>query len=92
MRGMRARAAGLLEFGGTVRTPLRPKPGRSPDTTGRPPALSNINGTPRAVVRTARHYRARRYLQDAVDQRLPMFGEHVRDEIVAFFHDPFDIH
>jgi hypothetical protein len=87
---MRARAAGLLEFGGTVRTPLRPKPGRS-TPTGRPPAL-NVNGSPRAVVRTARHYRARRYLQDAVDERLPMFGEHVRDEIVGFFHDPFDIH
>jgi hypothetical protein len=75
LRGIRARAAALLEFGGTVKTPIVPKHGK---------ALV-INGSPRAIVRNARHYRARHYLTDAVDERLGEFGDHVRDAIVDFF-------
>jgi hypothetical protein len=74
-RGIRARAAGLQEFGGTIRTPIVPK---------RKKALL-INGSPRAIVTKARHYRARHYLSDAAEQQLGMFGEHVRDEIVTCF-------
>jgi hypothetical protein len=79
-RGIRARAAGLLEFGGTVRTEIRPVRKR---------ALL-VNGQPIAIVRTARVYRARHYLTDAAHGRLDEFGEHVRDAIVDFFGPPFD--
>jgi hypothetical protein len=81
MRGIRARAASLLEFGGKVKTPIMPK---HKARSGRPGALL-VNGSPRATVRSVRHYRARRYLRDAVDERLEAFGEHVRDAIVDFF-------
>jgi hypothetical protein len=80
-RGIRARAAGLIEHGGTVKTPILPKKAKA----------LNINGSPRAAVRTARHYRAHRFLQDSVDEQLHMFGEHVRDAIVDFFSEPFEI-
>ena len=80
-RGTRAAAAGLLEFGGTVRAPIIPKHAK---------ALT-INGEFRSIVRTARHYRARRYLQQAAQERVGAFGEQVRDEIVRFFGDPFEI-
>lgn len=79
-RGLKARAAGLLERGGTVKTPIVPKHGKA----------ILVNGSPVAIVRTARHYRARHFLQDAVDEQLRMFGEHVRDEIVDFFGEPFE--
>lgn len=74
-RGIRARAAGLQEFGGTVRTPIVPK---------RKKALL-VNGQPVAIVRKARHYRARHHLTDAAHEQLGQFGEHVRDEIVTYF-------
>lgn len=77
MRGIRARAAGLLEYGGTVRTPVLPKKRK---------ALL-INGSPRASVRNARHYRGRHYLASAADERLGEFGAHVRDAIVDFFSE-----
>jgi hypothetical protein len=79
-RGIRARAAGLLERGGTVKTPILPKKAKA----------LNINGSPRAAVRSARHYRARLFLQDSVDEQLHTFGEHVRDAIVDFFGEPFE--
>lgn len=79
-RGIRARAAGLTEFGGTIRTPILPKKGR---------ALV-VNGHPVANVRTIRHYRARHYLTDAAHAQLGEFGERVRDDIVEFFAPPFE--
>lgn len=82
MRGLRGRAVGLQEFGGTVRTPIRPR---------RAKALA-INGNVRAVVTTARHYRAARFMQDGVAASQHAFGSEVRDEIVdRFFRPHFEI-
>jgi hypothetical protein len=80
LRGIRARAAGLLEFGGTVRTPIVP--------TKKKALL--VNGHPVAIVRNARHYRAHQYLTDAAHASLDEFGGNVRDRIVEFF-DAFEI-
>lgn len=87
MRGVRGRAVGLQEYGGTVKTPIRPRAGRQ-GRDRRPPAL-RIGGQFRSVVRTERHYRAHRFMGRAVDDRLESFGQAVRDGIVSFFHDPF---
>lgn len=76
LRGTLANAAGLLEFGGTVKAPIEPKGGK---------ALAFGGQHPVARVRTARHYRAQRYMQDAVASKLDEFGEDLRDRIVAIF-------
>jgi hypothetical protein len=81
LRGMRARAAGLIEFGGTVRTPIVPQAQEGAADQRQPP-----RDRPQR-----RHYRAHHYLQDAASERLGEFGEHVRDAIVDFFNDPFEI-
>ena len=82
LRGRRARAVGLLEFGGTVRKVLAPK---------RAKALT-INGDFVAVVRTPRVYQAREFMGDAARARLHEFGEEVRGLLVDVFADQgFDI-
>lgn len=83
LRGTKAQAAGLLEFGGTVRKPILPKRKR---------ALAFGGGHPVARVRTARHYRAQRYMTGAVDAKLGAFGEDLRDRIVDVFRlEGFDV-
>lgn len=82
LRGKRGRAVGLLEYGGTVRTVIRPRTKQ---------ALT-INGELRSVVRAARHYRGREFMSGAVDERLGQFGREVREEIVdRFFRPRFEI-
>jgi hypothetical protein len=82
LRGSKARAVGLLEFGGTVRAEIRPRHGK---------ALV-INGQPVARVTKARHYRAHRFMYGAVDAKVDVFGDRVRDELVAFFaHKGFEV-
>lgn len=75
LRGSKARAVGLLEFGGTVRAEIRPRHKK---------ALV-VNGQPVARVTTARHYRAHRFMYGAVDAKVGVFGDRVRRELVAFF-------
>lgn len=83
-RGLRSRAVGLLEFGGTVRTEIRPK-GKK--------ALSFGGGHPVAVVRTARQYRARLFMTDAASEARDEFGADVRDRLVDVYAlEGFDIH
>ena len=82
-RGLRARAVGLQEFGGTVRTPIVPK---------RSKAL-NVGGPhPVAIVRNARHYRARLFMTHAADAASDEFGADLRDRLVDVFRlEGFDI-
>lgn len=84
LRGTKARAAGLLEFGGTVRAPIEPK--------GRKRALAFGGQHPVARVRTARHYRAQHYMTASVQSQLDEFGGDLRDRIVEVFRlEGFDI-
>jgi hypothetical protein len=75
LRGVRARAVGLIEFGGTVHTPILPKKKK---------ALA-FGGRFAAKVTTVRHYRARLYMTKARDEGLRAFGENVRDRLVGEF-------
>lgn len=67
--------AGLMEFGGTVRTIIRPRHRE---------ALSTPWG-PRASVQAPRHYKPRGVLQFAVRQRLGVYEEGVVDEVARVF-------
>lgn len=81
-RGRKARAAGLQEFGGTVRTEIRPRKKKA----------VVVNGQPVAVVRTAREYRARKFMFGAVDSKMDEFGAEVRDGLVdVFFRQGFEV-
>lgn len=74
-RGRKGRAAGLQEFGGVVRTEIRPKRGKA----------VVVNGQPVARVTKARHYRAHKFMYGSVDAKLDVFGERVRHELVNVF-------
>lgn len=76
LRGPLGRAVGLLEFGGTVRTTIRPR-GKK--------ALAFGGQHPVANVKTPRHYHARLFLTAARDAALPAFGQDVRDRLVGEF-------
>lgn len=82
LRGIRGRALGLLEFGGTVRTQILPK---------RKQALSFGGQHPVSRVRTVRHYRARKVLSRAVASQYPEFAEDLRDRIVTVFAQRMDV-
>jgi hypothetical protein len=71
----KAPEAGLLEFGGTVRTVLLPKNAE---------AISTPYG-PRAAVRGPRRYRARRYMQRAVKETLPAVEQVAGREIMKVY-------
>lgn len=75
-RGVRARAIRLLEFGGTVSTPIRPRRRR---------ALAFGGQHPIARVTNARHYRARLFLTHAARERQDAFARAVRDGLVGEF-------
>ena len=77
LRGKRASAVGLLEFGGTVKTPIEPK--------GRKQALAFGGGHPVARVTTPRKYDPRLFLTGAVSDHAGEFGDSVRDRIVGEF-------
>lgn len=74
-RGRKARAAGLQEFGGVVRTEILPRKKKA----------VVVNGQPVARVTKARHYRAHRFMIDAVDAKVDVFGDRARNELVAIF-------
>jgi hypothetical protein len=74
-RGRKGRAAGLQEFGGVVRTEIRPR---------RKKAVV-VNGQPVARVTKARHYRAHKFLFGAVDANLDEFAQQARDDLVDIF-------
>lgn len=81
-RGRKARAAGLQEFGGTVRTEIRPRHRKA----------VVVNGQPVAVVRTAREYRGQKFMFGAVDARMDEFGREVRESLVdVFFRQGFEV-
>lgn len=66
---------GLLEFGGTVRTVIRPVNAK---------ALSLPAG-PRAIVRNPRHYRGKHFMQRAVDQTLDAVIEESQQALARVF-------
>lgn len=74
------RILGLWNFGGTVRTPIRPRYKQ---------ALALGGGIVRASVTTPRHYKGSRHLQAAVGQRAPRYFEELTREIMQFF-DPIE--
>jgi hypothetical protein len=76
------RIAGLMEFGGTVRTIVRPRTAQ---------ALSTPAG-PRAAVKRPRHYKPRGILQFAVRSRLGAYEDAVGDRIADRFTDEFNQH
>lgn len=71
----KAPEAGLLEFGGTVRTVLLPKNAQ---------ALKTPFG-PRAAVRKPRHYRGRHYLGRAVEETRPAVERVAGEEILRLY-------
>jgi hypothetical protein len=75
MRGRLNRAVGLLEHGGTVRTPIRPK---------RAQAIKTPWG-PRAQVTGPRTYHGKHFLADAVSKNHGRIEEAIRDEVVKAF-------
>lgn len=76
LTGKMNRAVGLLEFGGTVSTPIYPKVKE---------ALV-VNGQPVASVTTPRHYEGHGFLTGAVDSKLDDFA----DELLAHEMEAFD--
>lgn len=86
LRGKQARVAGLLEFGGTVRKPVRPRRKWSKKNRSHPAAVI-VNGQPVAAVTAPRHYRARHFLATARDERIGQWGEAVRPAILKAFAD-----
>lgn len=77
LRGIRGRAVGLLEFGGTVHAPIRARKRKAIFIPG--------SAHPVSVVRTAREYRARRFMVGAKEEKLGAFERELRDRIVGFF-------
>lgn len=71
----KAPEAGLLEFGGTVRTIIRPKHAQ---------ALMTPFG-PRAAIRKPRHYRGRHYLERAVEATLDDVTREAQETIARVF-------
>jgi hypothetical protein len=73
----KAPEAGLLEFGGIVRSLILPKAAK---------ALSTPQG-PRAAVRGPRRYRARRYMRRAVEETRPAVERVAGEELVKVYED-----
>lgn len=72
LRGKGRRIIGLLNFGGTVRTTIRPKNVK---------ALHFGNGEFAASVSTPRHYKGKRFVEKAVNLQLRAFSAHVEREM-----------
>lgn len=90
LAGKAARRAGLLEFGGTVRTPIVPKRKRARGNRRRPAAL-HFGGRFAARVTTPRRYRGRRYMTRGVEAGLPAFTDQMaRSVLVSFRRAGFD--
>lgn len=82
LRGKQSRFVGLLEFGGTVRKPIRPRMKQ---------ALMTPWG-PRAVIKKPRTYQARHFLQKSAEAKRQEFGERVLDEVLDVYRaEGFDI-
>ena len=71
-RGTDRATIGLLNFGGTVTTPIRPR---------RAKALRIGPGLFRASVTGPRRYRAKGFLERSVQMRLGQFSDHVEREL-----------
>lgn len=83
LRGKKNRAAGLLEFGGTVKTPIRPKNAGAIFFPGA--------AHPVAVVEGARTVKGRLYLVGAVNATERRIDDAIRDEMLNAF-DGFEVH
>jgi hypothetical protein len=84
LRGRLARAVGLLEYGGTVRTPLTPKDGgRGHFPVG--------GGEFRATVTGPRTYEPRLFMTGAVKTREGRIATSVRDRLLDAFRPEFDV-
>lgn len=75
MRGKLGRAVGLLEFGGTVKTVIRPR---------RAKAILTPYG-PRAYVKGPRHYHGHHFMTDAVADNVSRIEDVILDEILKAF-------
>jgi hypothetical protein len=71
------RIVGLLNFGGTVRTPIRPKKGQA----------VVVNGQPVAQVTTPRVYHGAHFLERSVAETFPAFERILLTEVLKAF-DP----
>jgi hypothetical protein len=80
MRGKLNRAVGLLEHGGTVRTPLLPRTAK---------AILTPWG-PRAAVRGPRTYSGKHFMSDAVSRNHPQIEDAIWDELRKAF-DGLDV-
>lgn len=69
------RKIGLLNYGGTVRQPIRPRRRRALSFAG--VVVSQVN--------TARRYRGEHFLEDAVEAQRDEFGQALLPEILAAF-------
>jgi hypothetical protein len=76
LRGTKARAVGLLEFGGTRPTSSNRDPRRRSWGGG---------GHPTGRVTAPRTYRAQRFLQGAVDAKRPQIADEIRDQVIRAF-------
>lgn len=74
------RIIGLHNFGGVVRAPIKPRRGKRAVVVG---------GQPVAQVTTPRVYRAKHFLEHAVDQTLPAFEQVLLTEVMKAFN-PLD--
>jgi hypothetical protein len=81
LRGMQARAFGLLEHGGTVRTPIRPR---------RRQALAIAPGIVRAAVTAPRHYVARQWLQKAVESQRQRIEDELAERVTNILQRRID--
>lgn len=90
LNGKEARRVGLLEFGGTVRSEIRPKRKRSRRGRGRPAALA-FGGRFVSRVTTPRRYRGRHFMTRGVEAGLPGFTRQAaKSVLVAFRNAGFD--
>jgi hypothetical protein len=77
-RGQFGRAVGLLEFGGTVKTPIRPKRGQ---------ALVIAGKFIRESVTRPRHYKPGLRITTAVESARPRIAEAVERETIKAFRE-----
>lgn len=75
LRGRKARAVGLMEYGGTVHSPVLPKKKKA----------VVVNGQPIAAMTTPRHYRPRLFLTTAVHSNLPKTERVILEEVMHAF-------
>lgn len=79
--GKKARVVGLLEYGGTVRTVIKPKGAR---------ALSTPQG-PRAAVSGPRTYKGKHFMSDAIHKHRRQIDEAILEETMQAFEN-FETH